>query len=227
MEDKFADKFRIESERRADWDYSRPGTYFITICTMNHNKFFGKIVNNQMCYSQKGFLAYKFLINIPIHFINVNLIEYVIMPNHVHILLDLKDIGLKQKYGVVPKNNCRDAPVARLYKITPCRDAINRVSTLFPNVSTLFPNVSTKKQNQVSIKIEKMQMKNPMNNLSLGTVIRWYKAKVSKEIRNDNLFFAWQSRYYDEIIESEKRLRIIRYYIKNNPRNWEKDNLFR
>jgi len=70
-------------------------------------------------------------------------------------------------------------------------------------------------------------MKNPMNNLSLGTVIRWYKAKVSKEIRNDNLFFAWQSRYYDEIIESEKRLRIIRYYIKNNPRNWEKDNLFR
>ena len=72
-----------------------------------------------------------------------------------------------------------------------------------------------------------MQMKNPMNNLSLGTVIRWYKAKVSKEIRNDNLFFAWQSRYYDEIIESEKRLRTIRYYIKNNPRNWEKDNLFR
>ncbi len=38
---------------------------------------------------------------------------------------------------------CRDAPVARLYKITPCRDAINRVSTLFPNVSTPFSNVST------------------------------------------------------------------------------------
>ena len=44
----------------------------------------------------------------------------------------------------------REASVARLYKITPCRDAINRVSTLFPTSLHYFQrlytisNVSTK-----------------------------------------------------------------------------------
>ena len=66
-----------------------------------------------------------------------------------------------------------------------------------------------------------------MRVFSLGTVVRWYKAKVTREVRASAKFFAWQTRYYDEIVKDEGRLKIIKYYIKNNPKNWIKDKLWR
>jgi REP element-mobilizing transposase RayT len=196
MEERFADKFRIKSGRLNSWDYSTPGIYFVTICTLNHNNFLGKIKNGSMIHSNKGKLAYKCLINIPINFTNIKLIKYAIMPNHVHILLKLKNKKLNITSRDVIKES-RDV-------ITKSRDVINHVST----------------------KTKKMQENCPMKKFGLGTIIRWYKAKTSKEIRNNNLFFAWQSRYYDEIIFDKERLKVIFNYIKNNPKNWEKDKFY-
>ncbi|MFA6463239.1 MAG: hypothetical protein WCT51_04340, partial [Candidatus Shapirobacteria bacterium] len=51
---KFADKFKLKSSRLQNWNYSTPGYYFITICTHNHNNFFGKIINNKMELSKRG-----------------------------------------------------------------------------------------------------------------------------------------------------------------------------
>ena len=48
MADIFANKFKTSSSRLQNFDYSSSGIYFITICTLNHNNFFGKIINNQM-----------------------------------------------------------------------------------------------------------------------------------------------------------------------------------
>jgi len=62
---KFADKFSVDSPRLKNWDYSTPGIYFITICTLNHNQFFGKIVNEQMVLSEIGEIICKNLKLIP------------------------------------------------------------------------------------------------------------------------------------------------------------------
>jgi len=88
--DKFADKFKTNSSRLNNWDYSTAGIYFITICTHNHNNFFGKIINNKMELSKMGLIANDCLINIPKHFSNITLGEYVVMPNHVHILFHVE-----------------------------------------------------------------------------------------------------------------------------------------
>jgi len=56
-------------------------------------------------------------------------------------------------------------------------------------------------------------------------IIQQYKAYVKRQTKIDNIWFGWQSSYYDEIIENEKRFKVIKYYIKNNPNNWEKDRL--
>ena len=181
MGDKFADKFRIKSGRLENWDYSSSGMYFITICTMNHNNFLGKVEKNKMYYSNKGLLAYKCLIKIPVHFKNIKLVEYVIMPNHVHILLKLDNDEF-------------------VYS----RDVACYVST---NKKERMSNISPKKN-------------------SVSTIMRSYKSAVTKSCREQNLFFAWQSRYYDEIVNNEKRLKLIENYIKNNPKNWEKDKFF-
>ncbi|MFA6185294.1 MAG: hypothetical protein WCT51_00245 [Candidatus Shapirobacteria bacterium] len=51
---KFADKFKLKYSRLQNWNYSTPGYYFITICTYNHNNFFGKIIDNKMKLSKRG-----------------------------------------------------------------------------------------------------------------------------------------------------------------------------
>lgn len=56
---------------------------------------------------------------------------------------------------------------------------------------------------------------------NLASIIRGYKAAVKKYATINQVEFAWQSRYYDRVIRSEKELQNIRQYIYNNPANWE------
>ena len=88
--DKFANNFRIKSSRLKNFNYSSAGIYFITICTLNRNNFFGKIINNQIELSKMGIIVDQCLTSIPYHFKNISLNEYIVMPNHVHLLLNLK-----------------------------------------------------------------------------------------------------------------------------------------
>ena len=39
----------------------------------------------------------------------------------------------------------------------------------------------------------------------------------------NEVFFSWQSKFYDHIIRDEKALNNIRRYIKNNPSNYKND----
>jgi len=129
---KFADKFKLKSSRLNNWDYSTSGFYFITICTYNHNNFFGKIIDNKMELSKMGIIANQCLIEIPKHFSNVILDEYIVMPNHVHILIKLLKINDQ------------------------CRDVACNVSTNINNVSINTNKISTK-QNEYFSKISPKQ----------------------------------------------------------------------
>ena len=62
--------------RIKEYDYSRVGNYFITICTKNHCLFFNNEVVRQIAESK--------WIQIPNHFLNTVLDDWVIMPNHLH-----------------------------------------------------------------------------------------------------------------------------------------------
>ena len=54
---KFNGKYRIPSARAQWWDYSRDGIYFITICTKNHEFYFGDIADGKMHLSNVGIIA--------------------------------------------------------------------------------------------------------------------------------------------------------------------------
>lgn len=87
--EKFVNKYKLKSSRLLNWNYSSSGNYFITICTYNHNHFFGKIDNEKMIMSNRGSIAQQCLTEIPKHFSNTNLDEFVVMPNHIHMLICL------------------------------------------------------------------------------------------------------------------------------------------
>ena len=80
----FKNKYRVESTRLKYWDYSSDGAYFVTICTKNRIERFGEIRNGIIGLNEEGCIAVKFWQEIPNHFTNVILGEWVIMPNHVH-----------------------------------------------------------------------------------------------------------------------------------------------
>ena len=59
-------------------------------------------------------------------------------------------------------------------------------------------------------------MKNPK--ITLGKIVRYFKAKSTREIRSMGYnYFKWQRNYHDRIIRNEIELHKIREYIVNNP----------
>jgi REP element-mobilizing transposase RayT len=61
---------------------------------------------------------------------------------------------------------------------------------------------------------------------NLASIVRGFKASVTKQARMLHVDFAWQSRYYDHIIRDEKSFHAISTYIINNPAQWAKDELY-
>ncbi len=84
-----------KSTRLKDYDYSTAGWYYVTISTQNHIHHFGKIENNKMVLNEVGKITNKCWIEIPVHYPNVELDEYIIMPNHLHGIIIISYIDKK------------------------------------------------------------------------------------------------------------------------------------
>ncbi|MCM1329285.1 MAG: transposase [Ruminococcus sp.] len=87
-----------KQNRLSGYDYSTAGTYFITICTRNRECSLSKIINVNDDVGDgfpvpqltgAGFFADKYINLIHSKFPDVNVENYVIMPNHIHIILYL------------------------------------------------------------------------------------------------------------------------------------------
>jgi len=78
------------SIRLKGYDYAQEGFYFITICCQDRAQLFGEIMNAEMILNECGEIADNCWLEIPKHFQNVELHEYVIMPNHVHGIIQIK-----------------------------------------------------------------------------------------------------------------------------------------
>lgn len=81
---RFRNKYRIETARLKEWNYSTPWWYYVTINTKNHVEYFGRIENGKMILNEFGKIAENCWKDIPKHFSNTELDYYIIMPNHIH-----------------------------------------------------------------------------------------------------------------------------------------------
>ncbi|MCX6740309.1 MAG: hypothetical protein NTZ49_03720 [Candidatus Parcubacteria bacterium] len=69
------------------YDYSFPGYYFVTICTKGRGPFFGEIKDFEKALNDLGKIAHDYWQEIPKHFKNCELDEFIVMPNHIHGIL--------------------------------------------------------------------------------------------------------------------------------------------
>ena len=67
----------------------------------------------------------------------------------------------------------------------------------------------------------------PVKN-SVSVIINQFKSSVKRWCnQNGYANFKWQSRFYDQILHTEKSIDAIREYIHLNPVNWQEDDLFK
>ena len=194
MAKKFKGKYRIESIRKPGWDYRWNAAYFITICTKNREHFFGEIKDGQMELSKIGQLAQTYWNQIPAHFPYAQLDAFVVMLNHVH--------------GIVIIHHAQDDHVESLHATTPQSQPLHARAPQDPE--------DQKKKDG------KMAAISPKYG-SLSSIIRSYKSAVTKDARGLNEYFAWQSKFHDNIIRDEKAYYNIQRYIRHNPQKWEED----
>jgi putative transposase len=194
---RFKDKYRIESTRLQNYDYSANGWYFVTICTRDKLCFFGDAIAGQIQLSEIGEIAQKFWEEIPSHFKHTYLDAYVIMPNHVHgiIVIDRPASG---------KN------------VNVCRDVTCNVSTSQTNITT--------SDNFNDCDISRAMSEISPKAGSLSVILRSYKSAVKRWCTmNSHTSFAWQAGFHDSIIRSDASVNWVRQYIINNPARWELD----
>lgn len=71
------------------FDYSTPSYYFLTINSYRHQKIFGNVIDEKMRFSKFGRIANANLLKIPEIWESIELDEFVVMPNHIHLILNV------------------------------------------------------------------------------------------------------------------------------------------
>ena len=98
--------------RLPNHSYSQPGAYFITVCAKEKQMLFGNIVGGgvldapQMRFSEYGKIVEQQLLAMSVRYTNIRLEKYVVMPNHIHLLLLLEQ-GLSGASRTPPPTNDR------------------------------------------------------------------------------------------------------------------------
>lgn len=246
MKKKGYKRFSDKSLRRPYWDYRKDGAYFITICTKNRVMHFGEVIEEKLELSSLGVIASTLWNEIPEHTRNCRLGAFVIMPDHVHGILILKNNeGDTQRSGVacnaapnptkinksISQTNVNAAP-----NPTNINNSISQINVNdAPNRTNINNSIS---QDSFDISIEKyhpsdfarfkknlnvMSQISPRAN-SISAIIRSYKSAVTKKANELGYCFQWQSRFHDRMIRDKRAYWVISRYIENNPKKWGKMN---
>jgi len=86
-------KHHRRSIRLKEYDYAQPGWYFITVCSFNREFLFGNITDQQMILNAYGRIVEKEWIKTSKIRNNVFIDEYIIMPNHIHGIIVINNVG--------------------------------------------------------------------------------------------------------------------------------------
>ena len=82
-----------KSIRLKGYDYSQEGLYFITICTQHRACIFGDVVDGKMILNDAGEIAFNEWMKTSELRKNIELGEFVVMPNHIHGIINITHRG--------------------------------------------------------------------------------------------------------------------------------------
>jgi REP element-mobilizing transposase RayT len=183
------------STRLRGHDYASAGAYFVTLNIKNRTPVLAEIVNFETRLSAIGEIARRCWEEIPKHFKNAALDEFIIMPDHLHgIIILRKDVEVEaQRVGI------QSASVGIQY-------------------------IESRQIESRQERIESRRKLNQFQKVvpgSISSIIRCYKAAVTRLSRREGYGeFVWQRNFHDHIIRSGNELDRIREYIRKNVEEW-------
>ena len=201
---KFKDKYRIPSARATWHDYDG-GIYFITICTKYREHDFGEIGNGKMILSEIGTQTQKCIEEITQHNPYAEIPLYTIMPNHLHLIVVID-------YDKTPHDK-RNVDV-----ITPSVETFPETSQNKMPFKETFQETSLRKKTPIERATEMQSW--------LSVVIRQFKQSITRFANENNIDFAWQTRFHDHIIGDNDEMNGIANYIEHNVANWKEDKFY-
>jgi putative transposase len=189
-----------------------------------------------MTISEIGLIAEKFWYEIPKLLKNIQLGEFVIMPNHIHGILIIPPVGAfhgmpnaTMPNATMPNATMPNATMPNATMPNATMPNATMPNATMPNAKASIPNTIMRKQEIYTglIRREKMKHLNAFSKPikgSVSVVLNQYKSSVTRWCNeNEHSYFKWQSRFYDNVIRDKKSYFLIRNYIINNRKNWSKD----
>ncbi len=141
MIDKYKGTYRIPSARFAPHNYNE-GTFFVTICTHERKHYFGNIIDEKMCLSKLGVYTEYCISQIPIINEHVILHSYVVMPNHIHLVISIQFPFA----GEADSEKCECSPMSPSVEETPQCDVstqMKRIAESCGNLSYIISRLKT------------------------------------------------------------------------------------
>lgn len=202
-----------KSIRLKGYDYSQAGLYFITICVQNRICLFGDVINGKMMLNDAGKMVENEWLKLPLRFSNIQLHEFVVMPNHFHSIIEILDVAnMSAHENVALKNNLFG-------------NVINVDNENDIDHAKILVNAKDEGQPQGIAPAVKPK--------TVGDMVGAFQSIVTVEyIRGvKNLGWKpfhgklWHRNYWDNIIRNKQSFERITKYIVNNPKNWKNDKL--
>ncbi len=184
-----------KQNRWLGYDYNTPGWYFVTICTKDRVECLCNIENGVVGLNKIGEIVRDQLLWLAKQFDYVVLDDFVIMPNHIHAIIELKNENYyKLKGNGVTVGTGRDGKIFDY-------------------------------QHNVGNVLERsLHDKNVPKILPVYRYICAFKTVSSKLIhKNGYEYLQWQKSFHDHVIRGEKDYNAIKYYIEQNPAKWAED----
>jgi REP element-mobilizing transposase RayT len=197
-----------KSLRLKGYNYSKAGAYFITICVKDMVCMFGKIANGEMVLNKFGTIANKYLTEIPEKYNQTRLHEFVVMPNHIHAVIEITGVGAIHESPDI----LSDATVGAIHE-----------SPLQTNNNISVDAIHESQKQELPLRDQRRKM-------LLSKIIGWYKMNTAKQIniiRQMEGSAFWQRNYYEHIIRNEKSYQTIADYIMRNPIKWKVDKFYK
>ena len=206
--------YHRHSIRMQGYDYTQNGCYFLTICSRNRECLFGEIQNAEMFLSNIGEKVNDCWQEIPNHFPQIVLHEYVIMPNHVHGIIEINNIdAIESNIGVVVGAN-NYSP-----NDSPANSSINSPANHLPTVGANDYSPTNYSPLRSSTNPASLSSRPNGTSRTVGSVVRGFKIGVTKQMG----FSPWQRNYYEHVIRNDESYQNIVQYMAQNPLKWEED----